>query len=138
MEYLEPNAYLQSDHKELQRKALEIVGDETDAWKAACLLENFVNKHIKEISFGTAQASAAEVLENATGDCSEHAVLLAALCRAAGIPARVAIGYMYIAGIFGGHMWAEVWIDGDWYPIDGVVGIGRVGPTHITFSTSSL
>lgn len=137
-EYLESNAFLQSDDPGIQAKALEVVGDETDAWKAACLLEKFVFEHIKEKNFGTGFASAAEVLEDGCGDCSEHGVLLAALCRAAGIPARVAMGYMYLGGIFGGHMWVEVWIKDNWYPIDGVMGIGRVDPTHITFCVSSL
>lgn len=137
-EFLEPNAYIQSDHPPLREKALEIVKGETDAWAAACKLESFVYKHIKDKNFGTGFASAAEVFENPTGDCSEHAVLLAAVCRAVGIPARAAMGYMYLGGIFGGHVWVEVWINGKWYAIDGVMGIGRVDPTHITFSDSSL
>jgi hypothetical protein len=137
-EYLEPNAFIQSDYPKLKAKALEVVGEETDAWKAACLLERFVHDYIKDKNMLTGFATAAEVMENPRGDCSEHGVLLAALCRAAGIPARLVLGYMYIGGIFGGHMWAEVWIAGDWYPIDGVMGISRVGPTHITFSTTSL
>ncbi len=137
-EYLAPNAFLQCDDAALAAKAHEVVGNETDAWKAAQKLEHFVFKHITAKNFGTGFASASEVFENRTGDCSEHGVLLAAACRAVGIPARVAMGYMYLGGIFGGHMWTEVWIDGDWYPIDGVMGIGRVDPTHITFCTSSL
>jgi len=137
-EYLEPNAFIQSDHPGLRQKALEVVGAESDAWKAAVLLERFVQEYIADKNFGTGFATAAEVFENPCGDCSEHGVLLAALCRAVGIPARVAVGYMYLGGIFGGHMWAEVWIGGEWYAIDGVMGIGRVDPTHITFSTSSI
>ncbi|MHC4944118.1 MAG: transglutaminase-like domain-containing protein [Planctomycetota bacterium] len=137
-DYLESNAFLQSDHPALKAKALEVIGLETDAWKAACKLENFVYTYIADKNFGTGFATAAEVLDNPCGDCSEHGVFLAALCRAVGIPARVAMGYMYLGGIFGGHMWAEVWIDGEWYPLDGVMGIGRVDPTHITFTTSSL
>jgi hypothetical protein len=138
VEYLEPNAFIQNDYPKLKAKALEVVGGETDAWKAACLLERFVHDYIKDKNMLTGFATAAEVMDNPRGDCSEHGVLLAALCRAAGIPARLALGYLYLGGIFGGHMWTEVWIAGDWYPIDGVMGIGRVGPTHISFSTTSL
>jgi hypothetical protein len=137
-EYLEANAFLQCDDPALKAKALEVVGSETDAWKAACILEHFVYEYITDKNFGTGFASASEVFQDRTGDCSEHGVLLAAFCRAAGIPARVAMGYMYLGGIFGGHMWTEVWINGGWYAIDGVMGIGRVDPTHITFTTSSL
>jgi len=138
LEYLESNAFIQCDHPGLKTKALEVINGETDTWKAACLLEHWVYEYISDKNFGTAFASAGEVFEKRTGDCSEHGVLLAAVCRAVGIPARVAMGYMYLGGIFGGHMWAEVWINGEWYAIDGVMGIGRVDPTHIRFTTSSI
>jgi transglutaminase-like putative cysteine protease len=137
-EYLESNAYCQSDHPGLKAKALEVVGNETDAWKAAVKLEHFVREYIADKNMGTGFASAAEVFENPSGDCSEHGVFLTALCRAAGIPSRVAVGYMYLGGIFGGHMWVEVWIHGEWYPIDGVTGLGRVDPTHLKFMDSSF
>jgi hypothetical protein len=138
LEYLQPNAFIQSDHAGIRAKALEVVGKETNAWKAACLLEHFVFEYIKQKDFATGFASAAEVFENPKGDCSEHGVLLSAMCRAVGIPSRVALGYMYLGGMFGGHMWTEVWIKGKWYPVDGVMGIGRTDPTHIHFSSSSL
>lgn len=137
-EYLAPNPMIQSDHEGLRQKVAELVGDEPDAWKAATTLERFVYDYIADKNYGTGFASAGEVFENPTGDCTEHAVLLAAFCRAAGIPARVAVGYMYLGGVFAGHMWAEVWIQGEWHALDGVMGIGRVDPTHIRFSTSSL
>ena len=62
--------------------------------------------------FSQAFASAAEVVDTHEGDCTEHAVLLAALCRARGIPARVAIGLVYMPATheFGYHMWTEVYI----------------------------
>jgi transglutaminase-like putative cysteine protease len=122
----------------LRAKGLDVVGKEMNAWKAACTLETFVHKYIKVKSHGTTFATAAEVFENPKGDYSEHSVLLAALCRATGIPARVVFGYMYASGIFGGYVWVEVWIKDQWYPLDAVLGEGYVGATHITMSTSSL
>lgn len=138
VEYLESNAFIQSDHADLKAKAMEIVGDETDAWAAACLLEHFVSRYITNSNFSTDFATAAEVFEKRSGDCTESGVLLTAFCRAAGIPARVASGHTYVAGSFGGHMWTEVWINGKWYGLDGTLGNGKVDPGHIRFSTSSL
>jgi len=83
-------------------------------------------------------ASAGEVCRNRSGDCSEHAVLLAAVARAQGIPSRVAMGLVYVGGIFGGHAWTEVWIDGHWIALDGTIGLGSVDAAHIGFSKSSL
>ena len=47
------------------------------------------------------------------GDCTEHAVFLMALCRARGIPARGAMGLVYLESqrAFFYHMWTEVYID---------------------------
>ena len=63
-------------------------------------------------------ASAGEVAQTAQGDCTEHAVLLAALLRAEGIPSRTVSGLIYIdqflgeQGIFGYHMWTQAWLPG--------------------------
>ena len=137
-DYLEPNALLQSDSPVLMKLALETAGDERDAWTAAQKLERVVYETIDKKSLDVAFASALEVCQTHQGDCSEHAVLLAALCRSAGIPSRVAMGVVYVGGIFGGHAWTEVSIDGSWYALDGTIGRGSVDPTHLRFGATSL
>ena len=71
--------------------------------------------------------------ESREGDCTEHAVLLAALARACGIPARVAIGLVYVdqAGGFGYHMWTEMYLSGHWIPLDATLGQGGIGAAHL-------
>jgi len=59
-------------------------------------IEQFVGDHIDEKNLSIGYASALEVAQSKQGDCSEHAVLAAAICRAAGIPARVATGLVYV------------------------------------------
>lgn len=137
-EFLTPNSMLESDDPVIQDLAASTVGDETDAWAAAQLLERRVYGLIAKKSFGVGFASALETCQTREGDCSEHAVLLAALCRAAGIPARVAMGLVYVGGIFGGHAWTEVSIDGTWYALDATLGRGSADPTHIRMGASSL
>ncbi len=65
---------------------------------------------------------ASVVAKNRRGDCSEHAVLTAALARLQGIPARVVIGVVLVSdenqhGAFG-HAWAEVREGGKWKVAD--------------------
>src|SRR5262249_18456864 len=74
------------------------------------------------------------------GDCTEHAVLLAAMARARQIPSRIAVGLVYVAGAtsFGGHMWTEVYINGTWVPLDATLGQGGIGADHIKFADSSF
>ncbi len=137
-EYLEPNAMVQSDDPEIEKFAAAAVGEETDAWKAAQKLELAVDLKITNKNMGVGFASASETIRSCEGDCSEHAVLLAAATRAAGIPSRVAMGVVYVGGIFGGHAWTEVSIDGKWYALDATLGRGSADPTHVRLGATSL
>jgi hypothetical protein len=146
---LRPNNHIQSDHAKVVALAREACGDETDAWKTVVKLERFVNDYVSEKDYSQAFATAAEVAENPVGDCSEHAVLLAALARARGIPARVAMGLVFVAdaaaspekpadGKFIYHMWTEVYIDELWIPIDATLAMGGIGAGHLKLAHSNL
>lgn len=137
---LAPNALVQSDDPAVKSLAERAAGGRQDAWTVAKLLEEFVRRSIKEKNFSQAFASAADVAKTLEGDCTEHAVLLAALARANGIPARVAIGLVYMPNDqgFGYHMWNELWIDGRWIPMDGTLGLGGIGAGHLKLTDSNL
>lgn len=136
-EMLQPNEYLQCDDAVVQAVAKEAVGEETDAWSAAKRIERWVYKQVGKKNLGTAFATAKEVCERKEGDCTEHSVLAAGMARAAGIPARVAMGLVCVGENFGGHMWVEVWV-GEWVPIDPALGGEFVDATHIKMAESSL
>jgi hypothetical protein len=75
------------------------------------LLRKATDRALPSKNLASPFASAAEAAEARGGDCSEHAVLLAALLRESGIPARVASGLVY-ADRFAGerNVWAwHVW-----------------------------
>ena len=78
--------------------------------------------------------------KNLEGDCTEHAVLLAALLRAKKIPSRVVVGLVYVTGgqSFGGHMWTEAFLNGRWVPLDAPLGQSGIGAAHIKMAASSL
>jgi transglutaminase-like putative cysteine protease len=108
----------------------------------AVALEQFVRGAITEKNFSQAFATAAEVAQTREGDCTEHAVLLAALLRARRIPARCAMGLVYFpqadgAG-FAYHMWTEAWINDRWIPLDGTLGRGGIGGGHLELAHSNL
>lgn len=137
---LQPSSFLQSDDPQIVAMARQVAGRETDPWKIACLLERFVADAVRNTDFSQAFVSAAEVARTLEGDCTEHAVLLAALCRAQQIPARVAFGLVYYPPQrgFAYHMWTEVWIRDRWVPLDATVGQGQVGPDHLKLGDSNL
>ncbi len=122
--YLQPSTYVQSEDPDIQALAKKAIGDARTPSEAAKKIEAFVNAYIETKDFGVAYASASEVLKSRRGDCSEHAVLTAALCRAAGIPAQVLAGAVYTDGwqqqkhVMMPHAWNQVYIDGQWVPLD--------------------
>jgi hypothetical protein len=132
-EYLRSNHTLRCDDPRVQELAREAVGTEPDPWQKALRIENWVCTHLKNKNFTEAFATADQVARTLEGDCSEHAVLAAAMCRAVGVPSRTVIGLVHVPGqqAMGYHMWIEVWIGGKWYPLDPTLGQGRVGAAHI-------
>ena len=139
-EFLKPNGFIQSDNPKIIAAAKEGIGEAKTPWEKAKNLEKYVNKKIKKKNYSTGFATAAEVIDTCEGDCTEHSVLLTACCRAAGVPARGAMGLVYVEqeNFFGYHMWSEVNIGGKWYPIDAVFGYGHATAGHIKIGDGSL
>ena len=70
------------------------------------------------------------VLKNKVGDCNEHSVLLVALLRAAGIPAQMEAGLVYLHGRFYWHAWNVLYL-GKWVTADAVFNQIPANVTHI-------
>ena len=135
-----PNNFIQSDDPLIINQAKEAAGDESDSWKVAVALEAFVNRAVTKKDFSQALATASEVARNREGDCKGHAVYLAALARAREIPARVAIGLVYMpqSQAFGYHMWTEVYVKDRWIGLDGTLAKGGIGGGHLQLTHSPL
>jgi hypothetical protein len=119
-----PNDWLQSDAPEVRTLAKKGIGDAKDPLAEMQNLETFVRGFIRNKNLSVGYASALEVAKNPEGDCTEHAVLLAALGRSVGIPTRVVDGLAYTdhyAGldhVFVPHAWAQAWVNGRWQSFD--------------------
>jgi hypothetical protein len=142
-EYLTSTVFCQSDDVEVEKTAKNIVGDERNSWAASKKIAEWVSREM-EPNYDVGFASAKEILENREGDCSEHTVLMVALCRSVGIPARAAVGVMYGQGIFAYHMWPEVYVgewvglDAKWLAVDKQSGEYYTDATHIKLGDSAL
>jgi transglutaminase superfamily protein len=137
---LAPSSYIQSDDPAIIQLANSVARKETDPWKIACALESHVDATIKLKSFSQAFATASQVARSLEGDCTEHAILLVALCRARRIPARCAFGLIYFEPLqgFAFHMWTEVWIADQWIPLDATLGQGGIAADHLKLGDTSL
>jgi transglutaminase-like putative cysteine protease len=142
--FLRPNAMIDSEDArivELTRQAVAGHGAAADdPWEKVVRIEQWVAKNLKNKNFSVGFASASDVARNLTGDCTEHGVLTAAMCRAAGVPARVVVGLVYAESLggFGYHLWNEVYVNRRWVAVDATFDQSSVDAVHIKLSDSSL
>jgi hypothetical protein len=122
--------FLQVDDPRIQDTARGIIGTETDPRLASAALRAWVFTHLRKEPMASIP-NALQVLDAGAGDCNEHAVLFAALARAAGIPARVVAGVVYADGAFLYHAWNEVWLGTEWLSVDPTFDQSPADATHI-------
>ncbi len=125
----------------LARRAVEGAGDARRDRAEA--MRRFVYDYVNDKHLGVGMATAGEVARTRQGDCTEHAVLLVAMLRAAGIPSRMASGVAYVQmngqPLFGYHAWAQAWLDGQWVDLDAALSPDEAfDATHMLLSTSDL
>lgn len=132
-------AWLQSDAPAIRQLAIQAVGNAGSDRARMRRLRAFVSGYITGHGLDVGYASALEVLRSRQGDCTEYAVLLAALARSQGIPARVVVGMVYadrFAGadqVFVPHEWVQAWIDGRWQSYD--AALRQFDTTHIALAS---
>jgi len=127
--YLKSSTFIQSDDIIIKRQAQRIVKEETNRAEKARLIGEWVYRHVDKDPT-TSLPSALDVLKTMKGDCNEHTWLFTALARAAGVPARVCIGVLYMEGAFYYHAWPAVYLD-EWIEMDPTLGQLTADATHV-------
>ncbi len=135
---LRPTAWLQSDHPRLLAIASPVARlDISDQRKMEMLIAR-AQPYMGELDFN-GHYSALDTITRRAGDCTEAAVLLAALGRAAGIPTRVVSGLAYsrenyhgVSNAFMPHSWTLAYVDGRWRSFD--LALGAFDSTHIALT----
>ncbi len=139
-QYLAASQYLQTADPDVRSHAERAAPHLADPAQIAVAMEKYVYQRLQKKDFSIALASAGEVAKSLQGDCTEHAVLLAAMLRVKNVPSRVVVGLVYIEPLaaFGGHMWTEALLGDLWVPLDATLGLGGTGACHIKLADSSL
>lgn len=134
----QPTAWLQSDHPRLRALAASIRTMKANDDIKMQLLIRVALPYLRRMDFA-GHYSALETLERRAGDCTEAAVLLAALGRAAGIPTKVASGLVYsreryhgVSNVFMPHSWTVAYADGAWRSYD--LALEDFDATHIALT----
>ncbi|MDP1660748.1 MAG: transglutaminase-like domain-containing protein [Phycisphaerales bacterium] len=148
--HLEASSTLKSDDPEIVALVKKASVDGLKSAEATEKLRGFVHSFIRTKDMSVGFATASEVARTRTGDCTEHAVLLAAMLRANGIASRCASGLVYVEqfgnqkGIFGYHMWTQALVEQQggtwaWVNVDATLPQGvAYDAAHILLSVSGL
>jgi transglutaminase-like putative cysteine protease len=127
-----PSRFCPSDV--LADDAWKLFGAEPPGWTRVQSICDWVHEEV-EFGYGSSSAvtSAIDVYERRRGVCRDFAHLFVSFCRALGIPARYAFGYLPDIGVIPPDdpmdfcAWAEVFLGGRWYTFDPRNNQRRIG-----------
>ncbi|MFH1984526.1 MAG: transglutaminase-like domain-containing protein [Pseudomonadota bacterium] len=134
--FLKPSPLVQSDAPEIIAAARKVVGDAATPLEKARRLVAWVYRNVSKQPV-LSVPNALEILDKKVGDCNEHAILLAALGRAAGIPTRIEAGLVYMRGRFYYHAWNGFYL-GRWITADAVFDQMPADLSHIRLVIGGL
>ncbi len=143
--YLPPEPFIESDAPEIIAETETAVRGVSGTRARAERLTRYVNALLDKKPT-VSLPSAREVLRTKVGDCNEHTALYVAMARALGIPARIAVGLVYVHGAFYYHAWPEVYVSdvaeevgrGLWLPVDPTLNQFPADATHLRLARGGL
>jgi hypothetical protein len=133
---LESTPFIQSEHPEIRDLARRIVAGRDGTLSMVSGLVSWIRENIERRPV-ISLPDALSTLKNRSGDCNEHAVLMAALARAVGIPTEIEAGLVYLDGRFYYHAWNRVYAGG-WISVDATFGQIPADVTHIRLASGGL
>lgn len=127
--FLAPSPFVQSDHPKIQKLVNKVIAKDDNPLERVNKIVEWIHKNIAKRPV-LSLPDAVSTLTNRVGDCNEHAVLLAAMARATGIPAKVEAGLVYLNGRFYYHAWNLLYL-GKWITVDSLFDQIPADVTHI-------
>lgn len=127
--FLKATPLVQANHPQMKTQVDKIISPTDPPEQKVRKIVNWVYRHVEKKPV-LSVPNAMEVLLNKVGDCNEHAVLVAALLRSAGIPSQIETGLVYLRGRFFYHAWNIAYI-GKWITADAVFNQFPADVTHI-------
>jgi len=130
--YLKPSHFVQSDHPDILALTGTLTKTNSSSREKVIRIKDWLFAEIEKRPV-LSVPNALETLKNKMGDCNEHAVLFAALARAAGVPARIEAGLVYLNDRFYYHAWNYVFLE-RWITVDALMDQFPADVTHIRFT----
>ena len=126
-QYLVATANCQVKDPSIQSFASKLTAGLNSTWNKAKAIFNWVRDSISYSFYYNTRYGAVGTLKYRTANCCDHAHLVVALARAAGIPARYKHGICTFSSGTYGHVWAELYINGKWYSADATSSRNSLG-----------
>lgn len=137
-QWLERDVHIPSDKakfKELSTKLTK--GKATTLEKAEAVRQFVLGKVQANAGIGVLR-DAEDILKTGEGVCRDHAILMATLLRASGIPTKLASGIVYFDGAFYYHAWVEIWTGKVWLAMDSTRPSRAVDATHVKIGQGTV
>lgn len=122
-----PDGLVPSDNEDLRTLVKTIIGKETNAYRKAKLIYNYMLSNFEIRSeVRKNDADPLDLIKKMNGDAFDFAVIYTALARAAEIPALTDSGVLIGSDLSTqAHWWCEIYIDRvGWLPVDPALGAG--------------
>ncbi len=137
--YLQPTTNAQSNNPTIIALANKITAGLTTPYAKAVAIFDWVRDNITYSFYYNTKYGAVGTLSAGTGNCCDHSNLVVALARAAGIPARYQQGYCDFSDGWYGHVWAQLYVNGQWYYADTISTANTFGTiTNWNLNTYTL
>ncbi len=135
--YLQPTNNCQSADPTIKALASSITQGSSSTCQKATNLFNWVRDNIGYSFYYNTKSGALGTLTAKTANCCDTTHLLVALSRAAGIPARYVSGVCkFTSGTLYGHVWAQLYVNGNWYNADAISSRNTFGVINNWDTTS--
>ena len=108
----EPESSKASHLSQLSKLSQEIVGDEDNVYLVLRSIYDWMRDNISYSASSGHPQNATETMSTRKGDCDDQSILFCSLARAAGVPAWLQLGAMYVGieGRWGGHAWLQAYV----------------------------
>jgi len=137
-----PGPLIDSNGTLVKRLAAASTAPKDQPLRIALDLAQTAKSLVRRTDYAQGFRTASEVARDGSGDCTARSILLAAMLRSRGIPARVAVGLVYMPAedqprmVY--HMWTIAYIDGRWVHLDATLTGGDAPADRITLGTHHL
>ncbi|MEN4016858.1 MAG: pseudomurein-binding repeat-containing protein [Methanobacterium sp.] len=117
--YLQKTANCQIDDYRIKALSSSLTNGAGSTYNKGVKIFNWVRDNLSYSFYYNTKYGAVNAYRNREGNCVDHSHLLIALARAAGIPAKYMHGTCtFTSGKVYGHVWAQFYINGNWYDAD--------------------